>query len=472
MNDDDADDDRPVASSLSRRRLLALTSVGIAGGVAGCGGSGGDGTDTPAETADPTASPTEPPTDTAASEATATPSQSATATDVPTASPTDTATAAPQRFSVPEGGSEIDPGDGFADPAPWLEEEDVEVRVVSEPTLEAFDEAVNAAGPRVVVFETSGTIDLGEARFTVDHDKLYLAGQTAPSPGITLIRGGFWVNANDCVIQHLRVRPGDAGNESGWEPDTVRTADGSRNNVIDHCTATWSVDENVSPGYESTDTTFSNCIVAEALNEASHHKGPHAYGLLVGNGATGVALLGNVFAHNVARNPRLKAETESAVANNVMYHFNEAVNLDPSTVSSIVGNAFLRADEDDSNIEDGQAYVEDNITDGDANMVAGTEVYAGRAIWPTGFTAMDSEDVVEHDLAYAGARPADRTDNDQRLVDAVRNGEGDYIDSQDDVGGYPDLAENTHSLEIPESDLRGWLQAWAVAVEEPGVSPP
>jgi len=472
MKDDDGDEDRPVTSLVSRRRLLALTSVGLAGGIAGCGGSGGDGTDTPADAADPTASPTATPTDTAAAEATATATATPSSTATETAAPTDTATTAPQRFSVPEGGSDIDPGDGFADPAPWLEEEDVEVRVVSEPTREAFDEAVNAAGPRVVVFETSGTIDLGEERFTVDYDKLYLAGQTAPSPGITLVRGGFWIDANDCVIQHLRVRPGDAGNESGWEPDTVRTADGSRNNVIDHCTATWSVDENVSPGYESTDTTISNCIVAEALDDASHHKGPHAYGMLVGNGATGVAIMGNVFAHNVARNPRLKAETESVVVNNVMYHFGEAINLDPSTVSSIVGNGFLRADEDDANIEDGQAYIEDNFTDGDANMVAGTEVYAGRALWPSEFTAMDSDRVVEHDLTYAGARPADRTENDARVVDAVRNREGDYIDSQDDVGGYPDLAENTHSLEVPESDLRGWLEAWAVAVEEPGVSPP
>jgi len=460
MTDDgESHDERSVATRFSRRRLLALTSVGLTGAIAGCSGGGSGGTDTPADTPADTATST--PTD-----------GEPTSESTPTGTAEATATATPADIEVPEGGSYFAPDDGFADPAPWLEEEDPDIYRVTEPTREALADAVHNPGPRIVVFETSGTIDLQEGTLQVSQDKLFLAGQTAPSPGVTLVRGDLRVEANDCVVQHIRVRPGDAGNESDWQPDTLRTGDETSNNVVDHCTATWSVDENMTPGYDSVDTTFSNCLVAEALNEASHAKGPHAYGLLVGDGATGVALLGNVFAHNVARNPRLKAETESVVVNNVMYHFNEAVNLDPSTLSSIVGNAFLRADEDDANIEGGKAFVEGNYTDGGASMTRNTEVYEGRPVWPADLTAMDSDGVEENNFTYVGARPADRTEHDQRVVDAIRNNEGDYVDSQEDVGGYPDLDENTHSLDVPDAGLRDWLEAWAVAVEEPGVSPP
>lgn len=364
-------------------------------------------------------------------------------------------------------GSYFDPDDGFADAAPWLND-DTPVYTVTEPTREALETAVNRSGPRVVVFETSGTIDLGADRLTIDEDKLYLAGQTAPSPGITLVRGGVWIEADNCLVRHVRVRPGDAGQDVGWAPDGLRTADGTENNVVDHCSITWAVDENGSPGYDSRQTTYSNCIMAEGLADATHPKGVHSYGSLVGDGAEDVALYGNVWAHNIGRNPRLKPETRSVVVNNVMYHYDEAVNLSDSTVASIVGNSFLRVDEGDYNVEGGgEVYGVNNITDPETPMYGpDVTLLEDPPLWPDGLSPLSASDAERHNLAYAGARPADRTDQDRRIISDVRNFDGEFIDSQSAVGGYPDLAENSRELHVPESGLSQWLESHAIRVEQ------
>lgn len=365
----------------------------------------------------------------------------------------------------PNSASRVDLADGFADPAPWLDD-DTPVIPVTEPSRRQLAAAVGVDGPRLIVFETSGAVDLEEQRLTVPNDELYLAGQTAPSPGITLVRGDLWIDADDCVIQHLRVRPGDAGLAEGsdWEPDGIRTGDGTENNVIDHCTTTWAVDENLSVGYDTENTTVSNCVIAEPLQDATHHKGDHGYGSLIGNGASNVTLAGNVWAHNYDRNPRLKEGTRSVVANNVVYHYNDGVWMDPDTAASIESNVFGRPVSDQPAVfGDGAAALEDNVAD----PVVGdgiTQVDA-RPLWPDGLETVGSADVVDHNLDNAGARPADRTEDDERILEQLRTGEGSYIDSQTEVGGYPDLDVVSRSLTVPQSATRIWLRAKARAVE-------
>src|SRR5688572_20303646 len=51
--------------------------------------------------------------------------------------------------------------------------------------------ALEQRGPRIIVFEVGGIIDLGLSTITIDQPFLTIAGQTAPSPGITIIRGGI-----------------------------------------------------------------------------------------------------------------------------------------------------------------------------------------------------------------------------------------------------------------------------------------
>ncbi|UPM44290.1 pectate lyase [Halocatena salina] len=366
----------------------------------------------------------------------------------------------------PDSASRVDFADGFAVPAPWLDD-DTPIIPVTEPNRRQLAAAVGIDGPRLVVFETSGTVDLGKQRLTVSSDELYLAGQTAPSPGITLVQGDLWIDADDCVIQHLRVRPGDANltEESDWEPDGIRTGDGTQNNVIDHCTTTWAVDENLSVGYDTVNTTVSNCLIAEPLQDATHHKGDHGYGSLIGNGASNVTLAGNVWAHNYDRNPRLKQGTRTVVANNVIYHYNDGVWMDPDTEASIESNVFRRPVSDQLAVfGEGAAALDDNVATTPTTSEGITQLDT-RPLWPTALETVGSENVVEHNLTNAGARPADRTAADERVLEQLRTEGGSYIDSQTEVGGYPELEVVTHRLTIPQGGTRAWLRAKARAVE-------
>ena len=96
----------------------------------------------------------------------------------------------------------------------------------------SLKEAVEAKGPRTVVFEVGGAIDLGRETLTISEPYLTIAGQTAPSPGITIIRGGIDLKGHDTIISHIRVMTGADGQPhfSGWEADAFSTV--AAHNVI------------------------------------------------------------------------------------------------------------------------------------------------------------------------------------------------------------------------------------------------
>src|SRR5688500_1193676 len=195
-------------------------------------------------------------------------------------------------------------------------------KIVRVTTLDAagrgsFTEAINTQGPRIVVFEVGGVIDLGKQELKITEPFLTIAGQTAPSPGITLINGGLSIQTHDVVIQHLRVRPGEAGaaKKSGWEPDGI-TAWSARNVIVDHCSITWAVDENLSasgPRFDGGDSprdwqnatsrrvTFSNNLLAEGLSNSSHSKGEHSKGSLIHDNTSEILIVGNLYASNMER---------------------------------------------------------------------------------------------------------------------------------------------------------------------------
>lgn len=138
-------------------------------------------------------------------------------------------------------------------------------------------EAIAAKGPRVIVFDVSGVIEL-ESDLKLNNPFCNIAGQTAPSPGIALHKRRFWIGADHVLVQHLRVRPGD-----DWATG-LRTAnrdalilahrDGPgavlSNVVIDHCTFSWSLDEVASAYHAYDNVTFYKCIFAEPLYASIH----------------------------------------------------------------------------------------------------------------------------------------------------------------------------------------------------------
>src|SRR5207253_10006015 len=67
----------------------------------------------------------------------------------------------------------------------------------------SFRAALEARGPRLIVVEVAGVIDMGLTSWNIDQPFLTIAGQTAPSPGITLIRGGIDVRTHDVIVRHI-----------------------------------------------------------------------------------------------------------------------------------------------------------------------------------------------------------------------------------------------------------------------------
>lgn len=176
--------------------------------------------------------------------------------------------------------------------------------------------ACEKAGPRIVVFRTSGVITLTRA-IEIKEPFITIAGQTAPGAGITL-RGqdtgkhnAIDIRTHDVVIRFLRLRGGE---------DCIDIVDQSANVIIDHCSVSWARDENMYVGQPANHVTVSWILNAECLM-------PHSCGILIhGSGwdpknsprMEQVDVHHNFFLHNMNRNPKIKAMSVQSV-NNIAY---------------------------------------------------------------------------------------------------------------------------------------------------------
>lgn len=362
--------------------------------------------------------------------------------------------------------------------------------------------AIEADGPRIVVFEVGGVIDLGRRTLRITNPYITIAGQTAPSPGITLIRGGMDVGGHDVIIQHIRIRPGSAGQEwmSGWDEDGIATQ-AAYNVIVDHCSLEWGTDENLSasgPRFTgdtpeewrrgtSHNITFSNNIIAESLAYSTHSKGEHSKGSLIHDNVTGLLIVNNLYAHNYERSPLFKGGVHGVIVNNLIYnpgpraiHYNLApeewlnhpyevgkmtaignvLRAGPSTPTEHL--AFLMI----GGAGDLEYYGRDNIAVdqvGDPIRMFGRYTTAPARIietrrppvWWDGLQPIRAEQVQVSVLSQAGARPWDRDQRDVLLVAEVAEGRGEIIDHEREVGGYPAITEATRKPFNPDDwDLR------------------
>ncbi|MDQ8029265.1 MAG: pectate lyase [Brevundimonas sp.] len=363
-------------------------------------------------------------------------------------------------------------------------------------------EAIEADGPRIVVFEVGGVIDLDRKTLKITNPFITIAGQTAPSPGVTLIRGGIDVGGHDVIIQHIRIRPGSAGQEwmSGWDEDSISTQ-AAYNVIVDHCSLEWGTDENLSasgPRFTgntpeewrrgtSHNITFSNNIIAESLAYSTHSKGEHSKGSLIHDNVTGLLIINNLYAHNYERSPLFKGGVHGVIVNNLIYnpgpraiHYNLApeewlnhpyevgkmtaignvLRAGPSTPTDHL--AFLMI----GGAGDLEYYGRDNVA---VDQVGEPIRMFGRytttpariietrrpPVWWEGVSPIPSAQVQVSVLSQSGARPWDRDQRDVLLIAEVAEGRGEIIDHEREVGGYPAVVEATRKPFNPDDwDLR------------------
>jgi hypothetical protein len=344
-------------------------------------------------------------------------------------------------------------------------------------------DAIAAKGPRIVVFEVGGNIDLERSVLTIKEPYLTIAGQTAPSPGITIIKGGIDLKGHDVIISHIRVMTGADGQAklSGWEADAFSTV-AAHNVVIEHDSFLWALDENMSasgPRFEgktlaewrkntSHDVVFRENLAAEGLADSSHPKGEHSKGSLIHDNTTNIVFYRNVWAHNVERAPLVKGGAQVLMINNLIYdpghravHYN-LMNLEwtgyPYVTGEItaVGNVLRGGNHTDKGLPflmlggDGDLayYGKDNVAvdlHGNPLPMFGrygvTKAKLITAKVPlasvAGYKILPTEQVETSVLASVGARPWDRAPDDIRVLFFVAEGRGDIIDDEKQVGGYP-----------------------------------
>lgn len=367
--------------------------------------------------------------------------------------------------------------------------------------------ALASPGPRTIVFEVAGIIELTDI-IVVAEPFVTIAGQTAPSPGITIAGAGIQISTHDVLVQHLRVRVGDdpVGPDPGGRDalNVIGAADGSLdvgNVVIDHCSLSWAIDEGSStwnPGVH--DVTIRSSIVSENLSHSLHPEGEHSKGLLIGDHAKRVSVIGNLFAHNEMRNPFLKGDTSVLVANNVIYDpGSQAIHLDDPegsgpTIGAVVGNRMVAGLDSDWILAMVEALTwvkstsriymlgndsgtrPDRLTIGTPEVFVDLTAYDESPVRVMPLTLRPVAEVEDWVLASAGARPADRDAVDRRVVEDVHAGTGHIIDSPSQVGGLDPVVPVVRPLELPDDPygdpdgdgrtrLEDWLAAYATAVE-------
>lgn len=181
------------------------------------------------------------------------------------------------------------------------------------------------SGPRTIVFDISGTIDL-KNRLTCSDSCVTIAGQTAPGHGIMLRTCPFGT-ASDGIIRFIRMRlghkklladgiipGGQMSNYPDYGDDTDKTDSttmhgldgmgmaGNDNSIMDHCSISWTIDEAFS-SRNSKNITLQHTLISEALNDAGHpnySKGTeHGYAATIGGGEMSSELKAGSYHHNL-----------------------------------------------------------------------------------------------------------------------------------------------------------------------------
>jgi pectate lyase len=390
----------------------------------------------------------------------------------------------------------------------------IEVTNLNDSGTGSLRAAVQASGPRTVVFTVSGTITLN-SELTISNPYITIAGQTAPGDGICLRKYPLVIEANQVIIRYIRVRLGD---ESGLEADAVSSRY-TKNVILDHVSASWSVDETMSV-YHCDSVTIQWCLISESMYNSNHEKGAHGFGGIWGSNYS--TSHHNLLAHHSSRNPRMASGCGNFdYRNNVVYNWGynstyggEQQEVDdpdhaftninmvanyykpgPATTPGVLTYRIANPSYRTVKTDYGKWYIDDNVMADNStvtinNWNGGVQPQGDSEDYP--YLKLDSswssmaidqqiaEDAYSSVLDNVGAALPKRDVVDTRVVNDTRNGNATYegetyeinktvpdinevcgiIDSQEDVGGWPLLTSQSAPT---DTDYDGMPDEWESA---------
>jgi hypothetical protein len=251
-----------------------------------------------------------------------------------------------------------------------------------------FREACETGGARIVVFNVAGIIRL-KTPVIIRAPYITIEGQSAPGDGVCIAGESVWLNTHDVIVRFMRFRRGETN--VGRRDDAIG-GNPVGNIMIDHVSASWGLDENMSmyrhmyndstgaieQKLGTVNITIQNSIFAEALDTYNHSFGSTL-------GGENCTFMRNMWANNTGRNPSVGWNGTFNFVNNVvfnwmhrssdggdyraMYNFiNNYYKPGPVTSKdAAVGHRFLKPESGRSKLKTkvyGRAYVNGNIMEG------------------------------------------------------------------------------------------------------------
>ncbi|MFT5370148.1 MAG: formylglycine-generating enzyme required for sulfatase activity/pectate lyase [Candidatus Latescibacterota bacterium] len=357
-----------------------------------------------------------------------------------------------------------------------LEDYDPKVDV---PIPGSFRAAVRAKGPRMIVFDVAGNIVL-KTQMYMRNPYLTIAGQTAPGGGVCIANDRVWVATHDVIIRHLRFRSGDKNRNAAG---TLYFGGTAENVIVDHCSMSWAIFITSVVGSTTRNITVQWCIISEGLSNSFHPKGEHSKGTILANDG-GLSQHHNLYAHNAARNPRVNLSCLD-FRNNVVYDWGYRCGYtrEGPTFINFINNYFkpgpsttgpARQDVFEPGDRYPQIFMTGNVLEGQPNKTADNrllietppegspegfrnEVLVDEPFLVPTMRTESAEEAYERVTSDVGATLPKRDRVDERVLAQVRTGTGQMIDSQDDVGGWPELGPAPAHV---DRDADGMPDAW------------
>jgi hypothetical protein len=334
----------------------------------------------------------------------------------------------------------------------------------------SFRWACEQGGARTVVFNVAGIIRL-KTPLIIRAPYITIAGQTAPGDGVCVAGESVWVNTHDVVIRYMHFRRGETN--VGRRDDAIG-GNPIGNIIIDHVSASWGLDENMSmyrhmyndstgktveDKLGTVNITIQNSIFSECLDTYNH-----AFGSTLGG--ENCSFIRNLWANNAGRNPSIGWNGIFNFANNVVFNWvhrsvdggdyraqfniiNNYFKPGPATPkNSNVAHRILKPESGRSKLAHrvyGRSYVDGNIVEGfDAvtkdNWNGGVQVEdlsnageykpymkANEPLPMPEFAIIPAKEAYEYVLENSGATLPRRDAVDKRIVEQVRTGKITYI---------------------------------------------
>ena len=370
--------------------------------------------------------------------------------------------------------------------------------------------AIDAEGPRTIVFRVAGIIRLA-SNLNINHPDITIAGQTAPGDGICLANHSLNINTRNVIIRHLRVRRGDP--VGGQGSDNIG-GNPERDIIVDHCSVSWGRDEGISlyrhmkamPDGSQRKYPVKNLTIQWVVSSEALGPGHEFGGTWGGEDAT---FHHNLFACNTGRNPSIGMSGRFDYRNNVIYNWGHRSmdGGDETSEINVISNYYKPGPATDADMvstiarvgpgvrkmyspgsewaaggwypetgpRPGKWYVAGNIIEGNdevtqnnwRGMDAGPELERLARVntpftgWPV--RQETAAQAYESVLAKVGATRPRRDPVDARVVDMVRTDKvlvrGGIIHDPAEVGGFPAYA--FAPADVPDdTDGDGMPDAW------------